>query len=357
MRLRARRLRAAMAKQSCDALLITNPNDIRYLTGFCGEDSYAVVAARSVTILSDFRFEEELEAARGVARVHIRKGDMLAAVREVVGDLAPRRLALQAEHLTVAQRAAVAKAVGGRRLKDTTGLLRDLRLIKDQHEVALIRRAVKIQQDALRATLPTIRPGQTEGEVAGRLEYEMTRRGAEGLSFQSIVAAGANGSRPHNRPGAAKVKRGGTLLIDWGARVGGYCADMTRTIALGRWPRALERVYGAVLEAQRAAVAAVAPGVRCREVDGAARRVLTKAGYGERFGHGVGHGLGLDVHEGPRLSRTSDDTLRTGMVVTIEPGVYLPGVGGVRIEDDVLVTERGGENLCSLPKDIGWSTR
>ena len=353
---RLSRLRRRLRGEDADALLITNPTDIHYLTPFSGEDSNAIVTARKLVVLSDFRFEEELESVRGLATVELRDGSMAALIRRMVGDLGIKKLAIQSEHMTVSGRATLAKSIGARRLVDTRGLLDGLRAIKDDAEVALVRKAARIQQEALLATLETIEPGQREREVAALLEYEIKARGGDGVSFETIVAARANGSLPHARPGATKLARNQPLLIDWGARYRGYCSDMTRTFALGRWPKKIAEIYGIVLEAWHAGAGAVRAGATCVDVDRAARSVIERAGYGERFGHGLGHGIGLDIHEDPRLSRHSTGTLEAGMIVTVEPGIYLPGIGGVRIEDDLLVTERGSKNLCSLPKDMEWAT-
>ncbi len=347
-----------MREKECDALLITNPRDIRFLSGFRGEDSFALLSARTLTIISDFRFAEELEEinAPGV-RVHIRRGDIANAVALIADRTGASRIGVQSEHLSVAARKTIARAVGGKRLRDTTGLLATARLRKDEIEVRQLRKAVRIQEEALEATLEAIEPGQTELEVCALLEYEMKIRGAEDPAFDPIVAAKANGSRPHATPGGTRLARNKPLLIDWGARLEGYNSDMTRTFCLGTWPARLRKIYEIVLEAHLAGIEAVKPGARCRDVDAAARKVIVDAGYGPEFGHSLGHGIGLDVHEGPRLASVSTDILEPGMVVTIEPGIYIAGFGGVRIEDDILVTERGRRNLCSLPKDIGWATR
>lgn len=351
---RQKKLKAALAERELDALLITNAKDIHYLTGFHGEDSWAFLTNRGVTIISDFRFQEELDAVTD-ARLSIRAGAIHEKAIELLHGL--KTIGVQAEHLAVATKAKLAKGLGARTMRDTIGLLDDLRIIKDETEIAHIQKAVRIQEKALLATLDQIGPGDSEAEIAAELEHQMKRLGAQRPSFEIIVAARANGSRPHYRPGRIKAARNQPLLIDWGCVVEGYCSDMTRTFTFGRWPKPLADVYRVVLAAQEAAVGAIAPGKRCREVDAVARRIITEAGYGDHFGHGLGHGIGLDIHEAPRLSKQSDQTLAPGMVVTVEPGVYLPGVGGVRIEDDVVVTDRSCRNLCSLPKAIDWASR
>lgn len=267
------------------------------------------------------------------------------------------RTLIQAEHMTVAVRRRLAKAIGAARLVETTGVVSGLRRIKDASEIAEIRRAVRIQEAALEATLEGLGPGRREADLAASLEFEMRTRGSSEPAFDVIVAARANGSLPHAIPGRTRTAKGQPLLIDWGATVGGYRSDMTRTFSLGRWSKAMREIYEVTLEAQLSAIEAIGPGVRCAEVDAAARDIIDDAGYGDRFGHGLGHGVGLDIHESPRLARGSEDVLEPGMVVTVEPGIYLPGVGGVRIEDLVVVTERGRRNLSSLPKDLDWATR
>ncbi len=354
--LRLARLRGLLRRAGISALLITRPNDIRYLTGFSGEDSYGIVTAGSLMVLSDFRFEEELEEIRDRAKVVLRSKPIVEAACEALARIRGRVIGVQSEHLSAATRGLLVRGLGAARIRDTRGLLDSLRIVKDETEIATIRKAARIQEGALLAVLPLIRPGMKESLIAARLEYEMRARGAEGTSFESIVAARANGSRPHHRAGATTTARGRPLLIDWGARLGGYCSDMTRTFCLGKWPARMGEVYRVVLEAQEAAIAAIAPGKTCGEIDAVARGIIEKAGYGERFGHGLGHGIGLDIHENPRLARGMGTVLEPGMVVTVEPGVYLPGVGGVRIEDDILVTAHGRMNLCRLPKEMEWAT-
>lgn len=348
----------ALSPHDCDWALLTNPKDVAYCTGFLGGDSYLLVGPRERVVISDFRYEEELAPVRPLATIHIRQGPMTRAVADLLRAHGVRRCAVQGDVMTLAERDALAKAAGRDvRLVPVAGLVSALRAVKDEHEVRLIRAAVRVQEQALLAVLPTIRPGQTELEVAARLEAEMKTRGSREPGFQSIVAARANSSLPHYRPGPVRLVAGKALLIDWGAVVEGYHSDMTRTFALARWHPTIREIYQIVLDAHRAAAAALAPGRSTREIDAIARGYITRHGYGPQFGHGLGHGIGLDGHENPRLSHMGGDTpLQPGMVVTIEPGIYLPGVGGVRLEDDYLITPRGAENLCTLPLDQDWST-
>ncbi|MFG0293468.1 MAG: M24 family metallopeptidase [Phycisphaerales bacterium JB050] len=355
---RLKRLRSTLKERSLDALLITNPADIHYLTGFRGEDSYAIVSTKQIAVVSDFRFSEELGRLERV-KVVLRSGSIAQATADYLNKLGSENIGLQAEYVTLAQRDTLVKALGkggAKRLRNTSELMANLRLFKTDDEIKSIRKAVKIQQDALVATLETIRPGQTELEVCARLEYEMKTRGSEKPAFGPIVAAQANGSLPHAVPGKTKIAKGKPLLIDWGCTVDGYRSDMTRTFSIGTWSKKMREIYTVTREAFLAAIDAVQPGMTGKQLDAVARDHIAKAGYGEAFGHSLGHGIGLDVHEGPRVAKTSDTVLEPGMVITIEPGIYLPGVGGVRIENDILVTPRGGKDLCSLPTDMEWAT-
>jgi Xaa-Pro aminopeptidase len=357
---RLERLQRLIAAADADSLLVTNPTDVAYLTGFLGGDSYLLVPGPSSgrpVIISDFRYQEELEPIRPLTEIHIRRQGMTPAVLEVLGARNTCRVAFQAEHLPFAEADALSRQLSVGALSPTTGLVGQLRARKDEAEVALIRKAIKIQQDALEAVLPTLEPGLTELEVAARIEAEMKTRGSREPGFQTIVAAKANGSLPHYRPGKEKLARNKPVLVDWGAVYQGYHGDMTRVFSLGTWPGKVKEIYGIVLDAHLAASAALAPGKTTHEIDAIARAHIARAGYGEFFGHGLGHGMGLNGHEDPRLNPMYASTvLQPGNVVTIEPGIYLPGVGGVRIEDDFLVTESGARNLCSMPKDLKWAT-
>lgn len=354
---RLKRLRALLKERGCDAALITGERDLRYLTGFPGEASFLLVGIRKAVLISDFRFEEDLEIARPVASIHLRSGAIAKETGELVRELGLKRVAIQEEHATVGLLAALRRAGGTKTFVPESSMLDPLRVVKSSGEVRLIRKAVRVQQAALESVLDQIGPGMTELEACALLEWELKTRGSEEPAFPPIVAARANGSKPHAVPGKTKLAANRPLLVDWGATVEGYRSDMTRTFTFGRWPKKIAEIYPIVEEAFHAGIAAVRPGVTGREVDRVARKVIEDAGFGPRFGHSLGHGIGLDVHELPRLSKQSEDVLKPGMIVTIEPGIYLPGIGGVRIENDVLVTERGRADLCSMPSEIGWATR
>ena len=349
---RLKRCRQAMAKKNLPALLITNRNDHYYLIGFSGEDSALLITKDAVHIISDGRFDTSIKQEAPWAKVAMRKGLLNAEIVNVVRSYKLKKVGIQTDIMSVDARAELRNKLKGVTLVDAPGIIADMRCIKSDEEVALIEESLKVCEAAFRATLKTIRVGQTELELAGRLEYEMKRRGSLSPAFDTIVGVDANAALPHAFPGKRKVKKGCLILFDWGATVGFYTSDLTRTVFIGSIPPKMEEVYKVVLEAQQRAIKAIKPGARMCDVDAVARQHIEKAGFAKEFNHGLGHGMGLDVHEAPSLSWRSAQKLEPGMVVTVEPGVYLPEVGGVRIEDDVLVTKTGYRVLSRLKKDI-----
>lgn len=351
---RLRQLRERIEDWQVDALLVSNSVDIRYLTGFVGDDSWLLVGKTGKPIiLSDRRFEEQIQREAPQAKAIMRTKSLAETASQVVDKREWSSLALQSDYLTIAQRKQLAKHIGASRLKDIDDGLFDQRAFKTEDEIKLIQKAGRIQQKALRALLEQLKPGMSEFEAAGLLEYEMRRLGADGPSFPTIMAADANAALPHAIPGKSKLRKGGIVLIDWGARYQGYCSDMTRVFAFGSMKPKLREIYQVVLDAQLAAIEAIRPGVEMAEVDKLARDIITKAGYGKEFSHSLGHGIGLDIHEQPRLAASIKGALQPGQIVTVEPGIYLPGIGGVRIEDDILVTDKGHRNLTTdLPKSL-----
>lgn len=357
---RLKRLRAAMAKLDIDALLVTSPIDVGYLTGFLGGDSFVLVPSGTTkpTIISDGRYDEELQPQRAMARVVIRSAGMNETVAQLVEPAS--RLGIQSDRVTLAEQSAMAAAMPRVTLVPVGGLVQELRLIKDELEIELMRKAIRIQEAALDAVLPDLAKGKLVGKselhLAAALEAEMKSRGSSKAWFESIIGCGAGAALPHYRPGSAKIKKNTGILIDWGATWQGYAGDMTRCFAIGRWPAKIREIYEIVLEAQQAAAAAIKPGKTTHEIDAVARNIITKAGYGKEFNHGLGHGLGMSK-ESPYLNPLYPVMeLKVGHVCTVEPGIYLPGVGGVRIEDQYVVRERGAENLCRMPKDLEWAT-
>lgn len=343
--------RRRMKKHRINAYLITSPTDYLYLTGFSGEDSAVLITARDVHLITDRRFEESSRRECPWAKARMRQGLLNDEIVKACQELKIKLLAIQADCMSVADHAALRKMNRATRLLSAPAIPSIMRRIKSPTEITAIRKAIRIAEEAFEAMTRSIRIGQTELALAARLEFEMKTRGASAPSFPTICAEGANAALPHAHPGTRRVKNGSAILFDWGARVGGYCSDLTRMVFVGSMPRRLGAVYEIVLEAQKRAIAAIQPGQRMCDIDAVARDYITGAGYGEAFGHGLGHGLGLNVHEAPSLSWRSKEKLAAGTVVTVEPGIYLPGVGGVRIEDDVLVTPAGRRVLSRLGKE------
>ena len=346
---RADRLAERLAERELDALVVTNLVNVRYLTGYTGSNGAAVVGAEQRVFFTDFRYMSQVaEQVQGFERL---KGE-----RDLLGDVAQRlsgRVGFEDGTMTVRAFERLKGLVGdGAELVFGGNPVEELRAVKDADEVAAIREAAKLADAALERVLENGLAGRAEREVALELETEMRRLGAEEPSFGSIVASGPHGALPHAEPRDRPIERGVLVTIDWGARLDGYCSDCTRTFATGELSGEAAQVYELVRDAQQRAEDAVAAGAGGREVDAVAREVIGAAGHGDHYGHGLGHGVGLEVHESPRLAPTSEDTLVAGNVVTVEPGVYLPGHLGVRIENLVVVTEDGREVLSGVGKEL-----
>jgi len=354
---RLAKLREAMAEAKVASLLVTYYPDVSYLTGFEGDDSYLLLTEGRETLISDTRYEEQIQREAPWLAVAMRKKNILEETAKLVKKAKIEKLGVQSEAMTLRQKSSLLGFFkkSKPKLKPVSDIVVNLRHIKDAEEIAITEKAIRIAEGAFEALRPQIRPGMMEGDIAGLLGYEMRKRGALNSSFDTIVGAGANGSLPHYRPGAVALENDSALLVDWGARAYGYCSDLTRVVFAGKVNPKIAEIYKVVLEAQMAAIAAIKPGMKGKKVDRVARDIIEKAGYGKQFGHGLGHGLGRDIHEAISLSKYSKTVLKPGMIVTVEPGIYLPGVGGVRIEDDILVTETGCRVLSSLPKDLAWA--
>ena len=361
---RVGRLRAGFGDAGCDALVVTVLPNVRYLTGFSGSAGVVLVTPDELVLFTDGRYitqsREQIDAAGVDARIEI--GATQAAQHEVLTDLARpfARLGLEAHGVTWAQQrswaAVFAEMEGEVELVPTESLVESLRQVKEPGEVARIRAACSIADDALGSVLASLAERPTEREFALNLEVAMRERGASGTSFDTIVASGPNGAKPHARPSRRRVEHGELVVIDFGCIVDGYCSDMTRTVSVGDPGADARRLWDVVRKSQQAGRDAVVAGVECAAVDRASRAVIDGAGWGELFSHGTGHGVGLEIHEAPRVAKTSSGTLEAGVVVTVEPGVYLPGVGGVRLEDTVVVTNTGAEALTSFPKNLETGT-
>jgi Xaa-Pro aminopeptidase len=352
---RAPRLRASL--DSCDALLVTRLANIRYLTGFTGSAALLLVLPDELVFVTDGRYTqqagEQLAGAGVDARVEVRAtaADQLAVLADAAKGLST--VGLEAGDVTwAAQRRYAADVFGDADLVPTEGAVEALRRVKDDGEVARIEAACGIADEALAAMRPRLGDRMTERDFGLELDVTMRRLGADDVSFETIVASGPNGAKPHARPSSRTIAEGDLVVLDFGALVDGYHSDMTRTVMVGDPTPTQQRMYDVVLEAQATGVAAVAAGVEARAVDAACRDVIGAAGWADAFLHGTGHGVGLDIHEDPRVGSTAAASLEPGHVVTVEPGVYLPEHGGVRIEDTVVVTPTGCRRLTNAPKDL-----
>ncbi len=350
-----RKLRELLEESGLDGLLVTQPYNIRYLTGFTGGEGWLVVTQERALFATDSRYFEQVEREAPDVELVRLQSPIKESLIKFFESIPAKRLGFEADHMTVGFFNRFISGEHSHEWVPTSGMVLSLRAVKEPKEVEAIRAAIRVAEDAFKASVPRVVPGKTtERELAWWLEKEMRERGAEKLAFDTIVAAGPNGAMAHAVPASAPISPGVPVVIDMGAQVDGYCSDFTRTVCWGK-PEDPERfweVYNTVLEAQENAIAKLRPGMNGREGDALARDVIARAGYGGAFGHSLGHGVGLQVHELPRLSASADDSpLEPGMVVTVEPGIYLRGWGGVRIEDMGLVTEHGLELLTSLPKE------
>ncbi len=355
MRHRADRLAELLPRWEVDVLLVSDLHNVRYLTGYTGSNGLALIGAQSRTFVSDFRYIEQ--AAEEVDPSFDRRTVPASTdLLELVDDALPAealRLGFESDHVSVQRHERIRELLGDRvELVACSGLVESLRAVKDAEEIASISAAAALADASFEQLLKDGLLGRTERELALALEHDMRERGAERASFDSIIAGGAHGALPHAHARDVEIRANDLVVIDWGAQLDGYCSDCTRTVAAGEPDGEAREIYELVLEAQLAGVQAVRAGRGTQEVDRAARAVIDDRGYGEQFGHGLGHGVGLDIHEGPWLKQKSDGELQAGNVVTIEPGVYLPGRLGVRIEDLVVVTEDGCDILTSVPKRL-----
>jgi Xaa-Pro aminopeptidase len=366
---RRRRLAAELKSRDLDAFIVSKPINVTYLTGFTGDSSYLIVDRKSALLVSDGRFTEQLEGECPGLATHIRPPTTTTppVVAEVVAKRGHRKVGIEASHVTVAIFTLWKEKTPAIDWAPTTRIVEAQRAIKDDEEIREIRDAIGVAERAFAMLRAMLHASATEQELCAALEQYVRTGGGKGTSFGSIVAVGPRSALAHAPPTDAQIESADFALIDWGARGPLYCSDLTRMLVTRRsWFRRaagsktrtrpddakFAKVYRAVLTAQERAIAAIRPGVKAREVDAAARSSLASAGFGDAFSHGLGHGLGLEVHESPDLRASSEDVLQPGMVVTVEPGAYFPGWGGVRIEDDMLVTEDGCERLSTLPRDL-----
>lgn len=351
---RADRVAALLTERELDLLLVTDLVNVRWLSGFTGSNAVAVIGADGTRrFVTDFRYLSQVEAQIDPGWARDIRTDLLLAAVEELEEASTLRIGFDDVHLSVKDHARLLEAVPEAvTLVAAGGTVEELRAIKDAAELDKLRAAAKLADEAFEEVVSAGLVGRTERDVALDLEVAIRRRGAEGVSFPPIIAAGAHGALPHAEPRDVPIPPDTLVVIDWGAQLDGYASDCTRTVATGPLDPRDRAIYETVLVAQEAALQAVAPGPKGKDVDAVARGIIDEAGHGEHFGHGLGHGVGMEVHEGPRLSKQGETPLAAGHVVTVEPGIYVPGAVGVRIEDLVVVTADGHEVLSSLPKSL-----
>ena len=356
---RQQRLQDSLSTHRLDALFVTHPPNVRYLCGFTGSAGVLVITEKKRAFFTDGRYTEQAGAeVQGAKIVIARKGPLAAAASWISRQQKSRprvssKIGIEGEHMTVAARSRLAGALpSGFRLREAPALIEQGRMVKDAEEIACLRSAVLLGASLFDRALETIRPGVRETQVAAEMEYAARKAGAQAMSFETIIASGERSALPHGRASQAVIPGEGFVVCDFGVILAGYCSDMTRTVYVGRPSAEAREVYQAVQRAQQAAVNAVRPGISVGEIDSAARKSLQKNGLEKYFTHSTGHGVGLEIHEAPRVAAGQSEVLQPGMVITIEPGVYVPGKWGVRIEDMVVVTERGCEVLTPTSKEL-----
>lgn len=340
-------MKVRLQEKELDSLILSKPENIRYLTGYTGDTGVYVLHGEKEYLLTDFRYEEQAKMQAVNCEIVTVQGSYTDVIAQLVG----KTVGFEGSVLRWTEGEELRKKCG--EMKDVSGWIEDLRTVKTKQEQELIQKASHISQEAFWQTLQVIRPGMAEREVAAELDYRMRRLGAERTSFTTITVAGANSSLVHGEPGEYRLRSGDFLLMDFGCVYEGYCSDMTRTVGIGQVSQKQKEIYRIVKEAQSQALSMIKPGVPFKEADRAARQVIDEAGFGNRFGHSLGHGVGLEIHEKPTLSPKSEGVLSPGMVVTVEPGIYLEGEFGVRIEDLVIVNDVNCDNLCqNTPKEL-----
>ncbi len=349
---RVSRVRERLREESLDALLVTAPSNRRYISGFTGTSGLVVITHTDAWLVTDFRYVEQAGEQAPLFQVVEHHGEAVHTLKELLHKAGVQQLGFDQNHLVYGEYLRLQEALQPIRLVPTAEWIERLRYVKDPEEIQLIRKAAVIAEQAFAHVLTILRPGVRESDVALELEYKMRQLGASGPSFDTIVASGPRSALPHGVASQRVLQAGDMITLDFGARYQGYCSDLTRTVALGQVDPRLQEIYQIVLAAQLKGLSEIGPGMTGREADAVVRSYISDRGYGEAFGHATGHAIGLDIHEAPSLSRRCETILEKGMVLTVEPGIYVPGLGGVRIEDDVLLTDHGLEVLTRAPKEF-----
>lgn len=350
--LRLRALRASFSKLKCDALAVSHLPNVRYLSGFTGTSGMLLLTRKETIFFTDFRYQEQAAEQIGdAARIVICKKGLWPEAAKTIRHQVIKRVAIEAAHTTVSEANSIEKLIGNfAEIIPSENAVEKRRLYKDENELEIIREAVRVNDETFAEVLALVRPGVSEKEVAIAIENGIRKRGGSGTSFDSIVASGVRSALPHGVASDKIIEHGELVTIDMGSIWGGYCSDMTRTVCVGKPNEKQSEIYELVYRAQTTSQAALKPGLSCFDADKIARDIITEAGYGDNFGHGLGHGVGIDIHESPRLSYLGKGKLEKGMVVTNEPGVYIAGFGGVRIEDMGVITADGFQTLTGTPK-------
>jgi Xaa-Pro aminopeptidase len=348
---RRNQLTKAFGESRVDAMLVSALPNVRYLSGYTGSNGAVLILDSRAILFTDPRYQTQAPLESD-CEVKIAKGPLLVEVAKWIKRLGAKKLAFESGRISFESYDFLNRELGGVKLVGVSSAIERIRMLKSPSELGTIKAAVELNSAALEQALSIFQPSITETDLAAEIEYRMRHLGADGPSFDTIVAGGEHSALPHAHPGPSAIGSNQLLLIDMGATLAGYTSDMTRTLGVGQLPAKARRVYKAVLESQLAAIDAVRSGVRSSSVDGAARKVLKGHGFDKFFVHSTGHGLGLEIHEMPRIGRKDPTILRAGMAITIEPGVYLEGFGGVRIEDTVVVTEKGCQILTPTPKEL-----
>jgi len=351
MMLRVEKLRKKMQEENLDSFLITSPYNLRYLTNFTGTTGLAVITLEKAFFITDFRYTEQAAAQAQGFEIIKNVGPIFEEVADLVQKEGLRELGFEETTVSFLEYSVLEEIIDAQ-LIPISGMIEELREIKDEEEIAIIEKACSIADLAYDHILKMIQPGMTEIEVANQLDFYMRSLGASGVSFETIVASGLRSAMPHGVASKKNIEQGDLITIDLGCYDEGYVSDMTRTFAIGDPGEQLKEIYQIVLEAQLAVLEVAKPGVTGKQLDAVARDYITKHGYGEAFGHSTGHGIGLEIHEGPNVSVRAEKQFVPGNIITDEPGIYLPGIGGVRIEDDLLITSDGNRVLTHSPKEL-----